>query len=334
MRLERREYIAATPTPVNRCSYLYFVATYTWLPRCKNTGLGVAVLPCGVFHRVFQREFYSSATLFKRSDKTNNEKSVNIMESSSNPCCLAGKVIIVTGGASGIGAGIAMVLAAAGATVVIVDINQQAIDRQVAEMSAAGFHAGSCVINLSSEDSIVQGCADIVAKYGTPWALVNNAGIQDRQTFLEGTVEEWDRMNAVNARGPFLMSREIAKTMVAEKAGGRIINVATNGLRGGIVHGLVAYVGSKGALAALSHATAFELAEHGITVNTVLPGGVATPGAISAKGPPPTGPGNRMPVLGMCDATDIGGAVLYFSLPIAGKVTDQIIAVDGGFSLT
>ena len=123
------------------------------------------------------------------------------------------------------------------------------------------------------------------SSFGTPWVLVNNAGIQDRQLLLEGTAEEWDRMNAVNARGPFLMIREIGRAMAAQGAGGRIINIATAGLRGSIVKGLAAYVGSKGALLALSRASAFELAEHKITVNTVLPGAVATPGARSAKGP-------------------------------------------------
>lgn len=252
----------------------------------------------------------------------------------SHPFQLNNRVAIVTGGASGIGAGIAAVLAEAGATVVIVDINGDAAASQADSLSAAGHSAGAVQINLADEASIIAGCDLIVKQYGSPWALVNNAGLQDRQVFLEGTAAEWDRMNAVNGRGPYLFSREAAKAMIAKGGGGRIVNVASNSLRNGIVRGLVAYVGSKGAMAALSHATAFELADSGITVNTVLPGGVATPGAIGAKGPAAEGPGRRSAPLGMCQPEDIGAAVLYFVSTMAGRVTDQVIAVDGGFSIT
>ena len=231
---------------------------------------------------------------------------------------LSGRVAIVTGGASGIGAGIAAVLGEAGATVVVADIVESATVR----------------IDLASEDSIVSGCAEIIAKHGTPWALINNAGLQDRQLLLEGTAQEWDRMNAVNARGAFLMTREIARAMVASKQGGRIINIASCSLGGQIVKGLAAYMGSKGALAALSQASAFELAEHAITVNTILPGGVPTPGAINAKGPPVEGPARRRPPLGMCEPRDIGAAVLYFASPAARYVTNQTLTVDAGFSIT
>jgi NAD(P)-dependent dehydrogenase (short-subunit alcohol dehydrogenase family) len=90
---------------------------------------------------------------------------------------------------------------------------------------------------------------------------------------------------------------------------------------------------SKGAIAALTTSCALELAPHAITVNTVLPGGVGTPGSMGAEGPPPTGPGIRRPLLGFCDPRDIGSAVLYFATPMARYVTNQAIAVDAGFSL-
>ena len=251
-----------------------------------------------------------------------------------SPFSLEGRIAVVTGGASGIGAGIATTLAEAGAHIIIVDVNGAAAEQQAQAIREQGYNATTCLIDLADENSIIGGCAEIVAQFGTPWVLVNNAGLQDREAFLESTVAEWERMNAVNARGPFLMCRELGNAMVAAGGGGRIINVASNVLRGGIVSGLVAYSGSKGALAAISHTLAFELAEHGITVNTVLPGGVATPGAMNAKGPLPKGPGIRMPPLGMCEPADVGAAVLYFATPSAGKVTDQTIAVDGGFCIT
>ncbi len=246
---------------------------------------------------------------------------------------LKNRVAVVTGGASGIGAAISRTMAEAGAFVVVVDINRDNAEREVAALKEAGHGAAAVIINLADEASVVAGCREIVEQHGAPWVLVNNAGLQDRQYLLEGTVEEWDRMNAVNARGPFLMIRELAPAMIEKGEGGRIVNVASLSLRGQIVKGLACYVSSKGALAALTQASALELVEHGITVNTVLPGGVMTPGAMEAKGPPPEGPAIRATPLGLCEGEDIASAVLYFSLPAARRVTNQTLAVDAGFSI-
>jgi NAD(P)-dependent dehydrogenase (short-subunit alcohol dehydrogenase family) len=256
------------------------------------------------------------------------------MEHPINTFDLTGRVALVTGGASGIGTGITVVLAEAGATVVIADRDEAAARREVAALTAGGHRAGAVTVDLADEESIVRGCAEIVSTYGAPWALVNNAGLQDRELLLEGTAEHWDRMNAVNGRGPYLMTREIARAMVATGRGGRIVNIASAALVGSLIKGLASYAASKGALLALSRASALELAEHAITVNTLLPGGVATPGAIGAKGPAPDGPARRRPPLGMCEPRDMGAAVLYFASPAARSVTNQVLSVDGGWSVT
>jgi NAD(P)-dependent dehydrogenase (short-subunit alcohol dehydrogenase family) len=248
---------------------------------------------------------------------------------------LAGKVALVTGGASGIGAGIVRALAGSGAAVVIADIDSVGAAREAELLTLEGLLAWSVRLDLADEASIVASCGEVLATRGAPWLLVNNAGLQDREGFLEGTAQEWDRINRINARGPYLMTREITRAMIRAGQGGRIVNIASAALRGSVVHGLVAYTASKGALLGLSGASAFELAEHGITVNTVLPGGVPTPGALAAKGPPPSGPATqRQPPLGRCEPADIAAAVLFFASPAARRITNQVLAVDGGFSVT
>jgi len=247
---------------------------------------------------------------------------------------LHAKLVLVTGGASGIGAGIAEVLAEAGATVVIADIDAARAGEQAARLADAGHAAGHVRLDLADEASIVQGCAEAFASFGAPWGLVNNAGLQDRQLLLEGTAAEWDRVNAVNSRGAFLMTREVARAMVGAGRGGRIVNIGSAAMIGSITKGHAVYAASKAALLGLGRATALELVEHSITVNTVLPGGVATPGAIAARGPAPEGPGRRPPPLGMCEPRDIGEAVLFLVSPAARAITNQVLAVDGGWSLT
>jgi NAD(P)-dependent dehydrogenase (short-subunit alcohol dehydrogenase family) len=247
---------------------------------------------------------------------------------------LSGKVALVTGGASGIGVGIAEVLAEAGATVVIADIDAGRARTEAEALSAAGHRAGWVQIDVADEGSIVDGCAKVAADYGAPWILVNNAGLQHREMLLEGTVDFWDRTLDVNSRGPYLLSREVARGMVAKGEGGRIVHIASAALIGSLVKGHAAYAASKAALVGLAHASALDLVEQGVTVNLVLPGGVATPGAIGAQGPAPDGPAKRRPPLGMCEPRDIGAAVLFFASPAAARVTNQTLAVDGGWSLT
>jgi NAD(P)-dependent dehydrogenase (short-subunit alcohol dehydrogenase family) len=246
----------------------------------------------------------------------------------------AGEVVLVTGSAMGIGAGIAEVLAEAGATVVIADIDAAKAQQQAGKLTAAGHLAHHVQVDLADESSIVRAYADVVAKCGAPWGLVNNAGLQDRQLLLDGTAQEWDRVNAVNSRGVFLITREAARTMVTAGKGGRIVNIASAALIGALTQGHSVYAASKAALLGLTRAAALELVQHKITVNTILPGGVATPGAIGAKGPVPEGPGRRVPPLGMCEPRDIGAAVLFLVSPLARSITNQTFAVDGGWSIT
>ncbi len=248
---------------------------------------------------------------------------------------LGGRVAVITGGGSGIGAGIARALANAGALAVIVDRHEANARREATALTEAGLKADWIVIDVADEASIVKGCAEIVARHRAPWLLVNNAGVHDREELLNVTAAEWDRIVAINARGPVLMVRELARTMVSAGKGGRIVNVASNCVLGPMVVGHAAYASSKGAMVAFSTVAAFELVAHNITVNSVLPGGVYTPGAANARGPAPIGPArSRQPPLGICEPKDIAAAVLFFATPAARYITNQSIAVDAGFSLT
>jgi len=247
---------------------------------------------------------------------------------------LNGKVAIVTGAASGIGQGIAEVLAEAGATAVIADIDEAGAKATVDAFSQRGLKADWVKLNLADEASVVDACAAVVERHGAPWVLVNNAGLQHRELLQDGTAAFWDKTLAVNTRGPFLMCREVSRAMVVAGQGGRIVNIASAALIGSICKGHAAYASSKAALEGLTWATGLELVESGITVNTVLPGGVATPGAYACEGPTPEGPGCRRPPLGMCEPRDIGAAVLFFASPAGAKVTNQSLAVDAGWSLS
>jgi NAD(P)-dependent dehydrogenase (short-subunit alcohol dehydrogenase family) len=248
---------------------------------------------------------------------------------------LDGKIAFVTGAASGIGVGIAEALAQAGAAIVIADRDHANAMGIVAELTSAGHQAQFTMLDLVDEASIVNAISQTIKSIGTPWILVNNAGIQDRELLSEGTTEMWDRAHAINARAPFLLTRELSRAMISKGDGGRIINIASCVLRGQVIKGLTAYAGSKGSISALTKASSFELAEHAITVNTILPGAVKTTGSMEAQGPSAEGPGRRPGLLApMCEPKDIGAAVAFFASRAARYITNQEIAVDAGFSIS
>lgn len=244
---------------------------------------------------------------------------------------LTGKVALVTGGASGIGEGIAQVLAGAGARVVVLDRNLAGA-QQVAASLGGGALARE--IDIADELSVTAAIAGLVAEIGAPWLLVNCAGVQDRVMMLDATAADWDRNYQVNLRGSFFCLREAAKAMIAAGVRGRIVNITSVAATAPIMPGLSAYAASKHGLLGLTRSAAMELFEQGITVNSVQPGGIMTPGALGATGPDPSERASAEPVLGRVTPNDIGGAVLYFSSVIAAHTTGQTLAVDSGYLIT
>jgi NAD(P)-dependent dehydrogenase (short-subunit alcohol dehydrogenase family) len=241
---------------------------------------------------------------------------------------LTGKVALVTGAASGIGEGIAHLLADAGATVVLLDRNGA---QAQAAAQAIGRGAIARQLDVADEAAVVTTLADVIAELGAPWLLVNCAGVQDRVYLLEGTGADWDRNYEVNLRGAFFCLREVAKAMIAAGVKGRIVNITSVAASAPIMIGLSAYAASKHGLLGLTRSAAMELMEHGITVNSLQPGGVMTPGSRNAAGPGGSGRAAQVPVMGWPEPREIGGAVLYFASALAGRTTGQTLAVDAGF---
>src|SRR5262249_37075000 len=143
------------------------------------------------------------------------------------------QVAIVTGAGRNIGEDTAALLAAEGAKVAVVDMDKGRAEKVAARIAAAGGTAAAFVADVASEADVARLVADVVARFGRVDILVNNAAVSDNKHVLDITKDEWDRVIAVTLTGPFLMSRAVARQMVAQGGGGRIVNIgSTSGFFG------------------------------------------------------------------------------------------------------
>ncbi|MCZ7643450.1 MAG: SDR family oxidoreductase [Pseudorhodoplanes sp.] len=247
---------------------------------------------------------------------------------------LAGRSAIVTGGARGIGAYYSRALAAAGARVMIADIaDGTALAAQIEAACGAGT-AASAICDVSDEAQVMRLVAGTVERFGGIDILVNNAALYASLPPVKCTeidVALWDRVMAVNVRGPFLMAKHVAPHMIARKAG-KIVNIASGTAYKGLPD-FLHYVTSKGAIVSFTRALSRDLGGHNICVNTLAPGLILSDTGLENTAHLDQ---SRSPVIASRAIkrdgypADLLGALIFLASSDSDFVTGQTIAVDGG----
>jgi 3(or 17)beta-hydroxysteroid dehydrogenase len=248
---------------------------------------------------------------------------------------VAGKVAIVTGGASGMGKADAQLLAAEGAKVVVADLNE-ADGKTVAE--AIGQNAVFMRLNVADEENWKSVIAATVETFGRLDILVNNAGIIALGTVVDTTLESWRLVNSVNSDGVFLGCKHAIPAM-AQSGGGSIVNMSSVAA----IHGqsfVAAYTASKGAVRALTKSIAMFCKEqkNGIRCNSIHPDGVKTPMVVKVATGKETATQEDIDAIGkfgnMCEPEDIANLVLYLASDESRFVTGTEMLIDNGSTIT
>jgi 3-oxoacyl-[acyl-carrier protein] reductase len=243
---------------------------------------------------------------------------------------LAGRVVIVTGGARGIGKAIALRCAAEGASVVIADIEGELGAQTAAQIEALGGQALAVRTDVSAAESVGAMVAAALDRFGRIDVLVNNAAIVDlaRQPSDLISEQEWDRVMQVNVKGPWLCIRAVLPAM-REQRGGKIVNLSSDLILSG-VPGLLHYVASKGALTAMTRSLARELGPDGICVNAVAPG-LTTTDAAMTHGQEAAERSIRTRAIPRAQTPDdITGTVVFLASEASAFMTGQLLVVNGG----
>jgi 3-oxoacyl-[acyl-carrier protein] reductase len=242
-----------------------------------------------------------------------------------------GKIAIVTGASRGIGRGIALALAEAGATVVCAARDQAKLEAVVKEIEAAGGKATLQTVDVASRESIETLIASTVAAHGRVDVLVNNAGITRDTLLLRMKPADWEDVMNTNLTSVFVSTQAVMKPMLKQR-GGSIINIGSVvGLTGNA--GQANYAAAKAGLIGFSKSVAREVASRGIRVNVVTPGFIDTDMTNAMPEAAKQAMLATVPLGRTGTPQDIAGLVVYLASDASAYVTGQTISVDGGFHM-
>jgi NAD(P)-dependent dehydrogenase (short-subunit alcohol dehydrogenase family) len=241
---------------------------------------------------------------------------------------LAGKVAVVTGGASGIGSAIVDAYAAKGATVVVLDRAMETAQRKVSEGTAAA--AIECDVTI--EQSVVDAVSGVSARFGRIDVLVNSAGIGLMDAAEELTIEKWDLTMAINLRGVFLVSQQVGRVMLAQGSG-TVISLASQAATVALP-GHLAYCASKSGLVGLTKVLALEWAGRGVTANTISPTVVMTPLAKELwDNPDGEALKAQIPTQRFAEPEEIAAVAVFLASDAAKMINGVDLLVDGGYTI-
>jgi 3-oxoacyl-[acyl-carrier protein] reductase len=239
-------------------------------------------------------------------------------------------VAIVTGGAQGIGLGIAEALLRAGFRVALFDLNPEALDAAACLLAPLG-EVLPVRVDVTDNAMIEASVAQVTSSWKSPDVLVNNAGLSRDKRITRMTEADWDFVIDVNLKGQFLCAKAVIPGMIAQQYG-RIVNISSRAWLGGF--GQANYSAAKGGVVSLTRSLAIELAGEGITANAVAPGIVETPLLATYKQDVRDRLQKSVPVGRIGQPGDVAQAVLMFASPASSYITGQTLYVCGGRSLS
>jgi 2-deoxy-D-gluconate 3-dehydrogenase len=243
---------------------------------------------------------------------------------------LTGKVAIVTGSSRGLGQGMALALAQAGADIVLVDRSDATASCQA--VGKLGRRCANLMADLSDKDCVADIVNSAVKKMGGIDILVNNAGIIRRAPVLEFAEKDWDDVINVNLRTLFFLSQAVARVMVEQGRGGKIINIASLlSFQGGIL--VPSYTAAKSGVMGLTRLFANELARHNINVNAIAPGYMATDNTKALREDPKRSADllARIPAGRWGTPDDLMGAAVFLASDASNYMQGHTLVVDGGW---